>query len=265
MSQTKPAPTPASHPTLGLVAQILGVVGAIICVLAIVGVLFGRGFVQDRIDVLAKGAVKSLDQAVAVSDQALTGLAAGSQGAAEVKAAAETLAASPTIDEAAFTALQDRLAPLSQKYTDLRDRYVVLREKATGFMDTARRLDRLIPGVEIPQGPVDLVAGMDQKLTALDQAITDLSAKATIRSAASETAAAIAVSAGRLEEGIGAATQLTQDIQDGLVGVQGEVGGFADRVSSLLGISSIAVAALFLWFALLHGALWALGRRWRAA
>lgn len=267
MSQSAPASTSraARRPTLGLIAQILGIAGAAICILAIAGILMGRGMVQERVELLANGAVKALDQAIAVGDQALAGLEAGAQNAQEMRVAAEDLAANPAVDELAISALQERLSPLSQRYAELRDRYVVLREKASGFITTAQRLDRLIPGIELPGGPVELVASMDEKLVALDQAITDLSSKADDRTGASATAAAIAAGATQLESGIAAATELTQSIQDELVAVQADVNGFAGRVESLIGVAAIALAIVLAWGVLLHGALWALGRRWRAA
>jgi hypothetical protein len=271
MTQTAP-PSPAapsdpapSHPTLGLVAQILGVLGAVVCAVLIVGVLMGKSWVQERVDHLAQGAVEALDSAIAVSGEALTGLATGATVAAEVRTTAEGIAASPTVDEVAFNALEERLSPLAARYQEARDRYVVLREKATDLMDTVQRLDRLLPGISLPEGPVKLVAGMDEKLADLDAAITGIATAGQSRAAVSGSAAAIAEQVAKLEQGIAAATELTQRIQTGLTDIQGDIDSVGDKIGSLIGISSIAAAIILAWGVLLHVALWALGRRWRAA
>lgn len=264
MSQST-ATRQSRRPTLGLVAQIAGVIGAILCIAAIVVVLTGRTWVQQRVDVLQGSAVEALDQALAVSDQAIEGLSAGSQQAAEIRTAAEGLAANPALDEKALSALQERLAPLSERYSNARERYVTLREKAGNLIDTVGRLERIVPGLEIPDGPTDLVNRIDEGLTNLDQAVTDLSGKAASRVGATEIATSIAAGAARLEEGLGNATQLATNIQTNISEMQDSVTGVAGRLESWLTYGAIAVALLFAWILVLNLALVALGRRWRAA
>jgi len=104
---------------------------------------------------------------------------------------------------------------------------------------------------------------MDDKLTALDTSLSDLSAKAVTRTTASEAATGIATGAATLQSGIEATITVTHDVQAGLTDLQDDVDRLADRVDSLVGISSLAVGAVLAWVALLNVALWALGRRWR--
>jgi hypothetical protein len=265
MNQTSTTGAPTRRPTLGLIAMIAGLVGAFACTALIAVVLLGRDAVQERLDELAQRAVVALDQAVAVSDEAIVRLEAGATEAAEVRVAAESLRALPTIEEAAIAAVQERLSPLTTRYQELRDRYVVLRERAGDVMTAVDLAERLIPGLDLPDGPRELITGMDDRLVALDSAIADVSQRATDRSDASARADAIAQGVGRLEESIAAATQVTQDIRTDLVGMQETVGGIADRTESLVGLVSWILVALLGWVALLHVALWALGRRWRMA
>ena len=259
------ASTPKRHPTLGLLAEVAGIIGLIVCVIAIVGVLLGRSWVGDRVDAVASGAVEALDRAIAVGQEAEAGLAEGQALTTERRPNAEGQAVNPALDEQAVRALQERLAPLAARYQTARDGYVRLRERATNLFDLVRRVDQLAPGIELPGTLESLVASMDDKLVALDTAVSDLSARATTRTTASDTATTIATGAATLESGITAATTLTQDIQAGLTDLQDDVDRLADRVDSVVGISSIAVAAILAWVGLLHLALWALGRRWRQA
>jgi hypothetical protein len=93
--------------------------------------------------------------------------------------------------------------------------------------------------------------------------VTDLSSRAVTRATASDSVTAIATGAATLESGIAAATAVTHDVQAGLTDLQDDVDLLDDRVDSAVGMSSIAVAAILGWVALLNIALWALGRRWR--
>ena len=263
--ETPVASTPKRRPTLGLVAEVAGIIGAIVCVIAIVGVLAGRSWVGDRVDGVATAAVEALDKAIVVGQTAQEGLAEGETLAKELRTSAEELAANPALDEQAVQALQERLAPLAERYQTARDAYVRLRERATNLFELVNRVDQLAPGIELPGTLQNLVAGMDEKLVALDTAVNDLSARATTRTTAADTATTIATGAATLESGITAATTLTQDVQTGLTDLQDDVQRLADRVDSVVGISSFGVAAILAWIALLNLALWALGRRWRQA
>lgn len=256
---------PSRRPTLGLVAMIGGVVGALVCVLAIVVLVSGRTWVQERVDVLQSGALQALEQAVTVGDQAIAGLESGAQTIDDIKTQAESLAANPALDEVALNALQTKLAPLAERYNGARERYVTLREKATNLLDTVQRLERLVPGLDLPQGPNDLVNTIDEKLTDLDQAVNDLSGRASERTGATATATAIAAAATRLETGIENATQLATNIKTNIEEMKGSVEGVVDHVGLWLTYGTIVGVILFIWILLLNLALFALGRRWRAA
>jgi hypothetical protein len=262
MTNTTASPHPR-RPVLGAIAQVLGIAGAIVCALAIAGVLLGQSWAKDRLDALAQDVVEALDRAVGVSEDALAGIAAGIEEADGIGTAAQTLASAPTIDEAAMQALIARVAPLAERYQAIRDRYVVLRERATTFMEVARRVDQLIPGITLPEGPVEPLARVDQGLANLDQALVDLTTKALDRAAASEAAAAIATAAGSLESGLTDAQALAQEIHDDLVSAQADVEALADRLESLVGVSALAIGAVLAWILVLHLALFTLGRHWR--
>ena len=253
------------RPTLGLVAMIGGALGALVCVLAIVVLVSGRSWVQERVDVLQNSAVQTLEQALAVGDQAIAALQGGAQTVTEIKTQAENLAANPALDEVALNALQQRLAPLAERYGNLRERYVTFREKATSFGDTVRRLERLIPGLDLPEAPGYLVNTIDEALTGLDQAANDLSGRAAERTGASATAAAIAAAASRFEEGFANATQLATNIRTNVAEMQDSVTRVSDHVGVWLTYGTIVGVLLFVWILLLNLALIALGQRWRAA
>lgn len=265
MTQTSPtASTPTRRPKLGVLAIVVGILGLIVSLVGIGGAVAGRSWAGDRLDGLADAARSGLEKAVTVSDEALTALQNGADEVATIAASASTLAQSTTVADTAVAALQERLAPLSQKYTDLRDRVVVFQEKANSVIDTVQRLDRLIPGLELPSGPTDLMQGVGDRLSQLDEAITGLQARAATRTDSKETANVIAVSAGRLTDGITKATEVVQQIQGRLVEMQGRVDKAADRLDLYVTAGAAIFGLFWLWIAILNLALVALGRRWRA-
>jgi hypothetical protein len=260
-----PAPSaPKRRPTLGAIAIIAGILGLLVSIAGIGGAVVGRSWAGDRLDQLAEAAKSGLDTAVNISDQALTALQDGVAQASELQTNAEALAANPALDEAGVAALQEKLAPLAEKYASVRDRYVVFREKATSVLDTINRLGRLIPGLDLPEGPTKLVQGMDEKLQSLDQAISDIQSRAATRTGAQETANVVAVSAGRLTDGLTKASDAAQQIQQRLIEMQDKVDKAADRLNLYVTAGAGVLALFCLWIAILNLALIALGRRWRA-
>jgi hypothetical protein len=69
----------------------------------------------------------------------------------------------------------------------------------------------------------------------------------------------------RLETGLDEATALAREVEADLEDLQGRVAQAADDLENLLGLVILAGTAFLIYLALLHVALWALGRRWRRA
>ncbi|MFN8620383.1 MAG: hypothetical protein U0869_06515 [Chloroflexota bacterium] len=259
-----PKSTPTRRPKLGALAIVAGILGLIISIAGIGGSFAGKTWAGNRLDDLANAAKSALDNAVNVSDEAITKLQAGVTEATNVQTSAEQLAANPSLDETAVTLLQQKLAPLGQKYSDLRDRFAALGEKATNVIDTVQRLDKLIPGLDLPSGPGELVQNIGDRLKELDSTISDIQAKAATRTGASDTANVIAVSAGRLVDGLNKGVDTATQIQTKLIGMQDRVDKAADRLNLYVTMGTGVLMLFFLWLAILNLALIALGRRWRA-
>lgn len=261
---TSTASTPTRRPKLGALAIVVGILGLLLSLAGIGGAVVGRSWAGDRLDELADAARSGLEKAVSVSDEAITALQNGSDEVTTIATTASTLAQSTTVADTAISALQEKLAPLSQRYTELRDRVVVFQEKANSVIETVQRLDRLIPGLELPSGPTDLLQGVGDRLTQIDQSITDMQARAASRTGAQETANVIAVSAGRLQDGITKATDVVTQIQEKLVAMQDRVDKAADRLDLYVTAGAAVFGLFWLWIAILNLGLIALGRRWRA-
>ena len=68
------APHPVSRPrrTLGIAAQVAGIVGIVLCLLGAVGVLFGRGWAVDKVDQVAGNVDAQVARAEPLLDTAAT-------------------------------------------------------------------------------------------------------------------------------------------------------------------------------------------------
>jgi methyl-accepting chemotaxis protein len=253
------------RPTLGLVAQAVGVVGTILCVVLIVGLWVGRGMVTERVDELATRADAAVARGVELAETVAQGFEARADEMGQVVADAQAIADDPTASSAVLQGLVARLQPLSDRYAQVRDTYAGLKERVTTAWDFLTTIDRLLPGFALPPTSGERLASIDERLTNLDSAITDILTASRATTQVSESAATVAAMATRLETGLDEATALAREVEADLEDLQGRVAQAADDLEDLLGLAILAATAFLIYLALLHVALWALGRRWRRA
>ena len=264
MAAALPRPL-ASHPTSGVVAEVAGVVGVVLCVLLVVGLWFGRGWLSDRVD----GVTAASEHATAHATE-LSGVAIGEleQRAVEVdgiEAAARQVAGDPAATSAMLQALASRLAPISDAYRTTRGAYVSLREGVSSVLDTVQRLDRVVRSVDIPDSLGSSLSAIDARLAAMDAALTGVIGAGNATVGVSAGATALADQAATLSDALRRAEDVGRMVQVGLTDVQSQLAAAAATLDDLVGYSVIALTVVLIWVLLLNVALWALGRRWRAA
>lgn len=252
------------RPRLGLVAQVAGALGVVLCVLLIAGLWFGRGWIGDAADSLTAAAEQATARAIAVSDTAISGLEAHAQEVDAVEASARQLATDPSATSAALDSITARLTPVARAYAATRDKYVGLREGVATALDTLQRLDRLVRQVDIPDSLGSSLAAIDERLAAIDTALTGVTRTGAAVTGVSVAATAVADQAAALSEAFRAAEDVGRSVQAGLAEVQAELTGAAQTLDELAGYGAIALTVFLAWVILLNIALWALGRRWRA-
>ncbi len=253
--------TGTSKRGLGRLAQVVGIIGAIASIAIVLGLLVGRSWVEDRWgEVLATG-----DRGIAkVTAGAETIASALDERAAEVSAIAEKargIAAEPAPVADALVGIIGELTGVSDRYANLKERYLDLREKAETAVDLVHTIDRLVPAFDVPQGPLDVLGRIDEGLTTVDGIVSAIGEAGAASGEVKATATTIAEKGDELAAGLTNAAATVRELGTGADSFAGEIAAAGTRVTSLLGVVMLALALVFVWSVVLHGALWSLGRR----
>ena len=236
----------------GLLGQVVGIVGIVVCLALIVGVLLGRGWATEAVSDVAG----SLDAAVArtepLLETAVTAVSTITQQAGETAAAAEAVAADPAATPEALQRVVDRLGAVSQRYLEFRGKYAGAREQVVSALDRLGLITRFVPGVSVPEGPVDALAGLDERARELDARVMGLIEAGGAVQGINAAAAAIAEKARQVEASLGTLTAGLTEVQARLDGLRAEIAGLAETVNTIITIAAIVLVIVLLYIALLH-------------
>ena len=264
MSQATAAPLPR-RPSLGLAAETAGVIGAVACVLLIAGLWLGRGWLGDRADALTAASVRAVERATERSDVAITALETLASQTDGIEASARQVAGDPAATSETLQALVTRLAPIMSAYTTTRDTYVSLREGVATALDAVQRIDRFVRAVDVPDNLGTALATIDDRLTAIDSAVTGVAQTGAAATGVSEGATVLANQAAAMSDALRMAEDVGRTVQVGLADLQAQLASATATLDDLVGYTAIGLTVVLIWVTLLNLALWALGRRWRAA
>jgi hypothetical protein len=245
--------------------QVAGVVGTIVCIVLIIGVIVGRnslvgtvGDVQDRIDVGLVKAETLIDNASARVSEV-----SGRVGA--VSDAATALAAQPNPAPALTELLLAQISGVSDRYLALRSSYTDVRETAVGTLDRLNTLERMLPFLSIPQGPMDALASLDERFQKLDASIMEVLSTPGA-GAVNAVAGAVAEKADAIQTALNDLTARMADGKARLEALRGRVADKADQVTSFITITAVVQILLLVYFVFLHWLLFHTGRTlWRGA
>lgn len=237
---------------LGTTGQVVGVVGIVVCLLLVVGVIFGR--------VWAIGTVDDVDEAVDAQivrtgplldkAQGIVGEVSGRLGT--VADIAAGIAANPSPSGDVAQTLRSALAGFSERYQGLREGYADVRETVVSVIDRLQTLDRLVPGFPVPQGLVDALAAFDARIKEFDAKANDLIAIEPGEGPVNQAAGRISEAATGLDANV-------QEIQDGIGNVEQQITELRTRLSDSAGtiklgitLGSVGAILVLLYLAFLH-------------
>ena len=264
MSEAPPRPL-ARHPTSGVVAEVAGIFGIALCALLIVGLWLGRGWLSDRADAFTIAAEQATARAIALAVATVTEMEARAQEVDAIEASARQLATDPGATSAVLQALTAKLSPVADAYSTTRDTYVSLREGIGTALDSVQRLDQFVRQVDIPDDLGASLSAIDERLVAIDAALGSVVQAGAAATSVSAAATTLANQAATLSDALRAAEEVGRTAQAGLADLETQLIGAAATVDEFVGYSAIALTVFLAWVLLLNLALWALGRRWRAA
>jgi hypothetical protein len=260
-----PAPPPVSRRkrALGILAQVAGVLGIVVCLALVVGVLLGRGWATDSVSQVATGVDEKLALAVPLMDKASAKVSEVSGRVGALADAATTVAALPGPGAELRTGLRSALNRVSERYLELRSTYGDVQQAAGGALDRLQTLEQVIPGFELPQGPVDALARLDAGVQELDATITGLADAVPETGPISAIATAAATKATEAQAKLQDVNGVIDDARTRLDEVRAKVASTADTINAAITIGAVGTILILLYFALLHWVLFATGRRLR--
>ena len=260
---TAPAiPPAASRPgasrgrrVAGRAGQVVGILGIIASLALVVGVLVGRGWVAERVDGVAATLDAAVARALPLVDRAQATVGDIAVRVGETAAAAEVVAVDPAATPEALQRVLARLSALSQRYLDLRGTYAGVREEVVSALDRLTLLTRFVPGVSVPQGPVDALAALDERARTLDGGIMQVVEAGAAVNAVNQTAQAIADKARGVESSLAGVTEGLDQIEARLATLRAEIAGLASTITSVVTIVAVVLVLLLLYGAFLHWVL----------
>ena len=163
--------TPRKAASVG--GQVVAVVGIGVCIVLAIVVLLARGWAVDQVDSIST----SIDDALArgipalqAADERVTQMGSTVQEVADAATAVATSEA--VVAPAVAQALSTRLSSLSERYTPIRAAYADAHSQLVSALDRVQTITRFLPGVTVPQAPIDALSRVDEAIRAVDERIT---------------------------------------------------------------------------------------------
>jgi hypothetical protein len=243
-------------------AQTAGVVGIVVCLALIVGVILLRGWAIDRVDGIAGKVDAGIAKGVPLIDAASTRVTEVSARVGLVANAAAARAADPGPAPVLVQTLQSAIASASDRYLALRAGYADARETVVSALDRLNTIDRLVPAISIPEGPVDALAALDARARELDASVMEI-IDADPGIGSGQAAAAIADKASQVEAKLQQVTTALTEAKTRLTDLRAEVQAKADQVKNLITLGTLVAILVLVYSILLHWVLFRSGRQMR--
>jgi hypothetical protein len=258
-----PTSTQRRRPRLGLVAIVLGIIGAILCVVLVGGVWFGQGWAGDHIRSAEAAVNDTLDVGLQATTAVVSRLDQRTADMRQIEAAASTVAADPTATDAAVGAVGDKVVNLANAWDDVHAKYTDLRAKVQGILDIVQGLGRIAPNLPDTSGLTSAIDALDAGVTRIDTAVSN--ARNAVGNVTALRASIKELVSGTIADAMTQASSFGHQVADRIQALQAKVSNTADQAVTAVTLAAVVVTLVLAWGVVLHLALWALGRRWRAA
>jgi len=225
-------------------------------------VLLGRGWAVDKVDIVAASIDDGLAKVPPLLDRADDGVTRVQERITIVGDAATAVSAAANEPPEIVQRFSAALTGVSERYIPLRESYADARARIVSVSDRLETLDRLLPGMSLPQGPSDTLVALDTKVQALDDKIMGL---LTVNERASRVGEAADAVNAKTTEVVGSLDEVKVGIGNlevRLEETRTKVASTADSVRLAITIGTLIVLLLLAYLAALHVVLyrWAGGR-----
>jgi predicted RND superfamily exporter protein len=238
--------------TAAAVGQFVAVAGMVICVALIIGVLLGRGWAVNEVDKVSAKLDSGVARAADMFDAASTKVADVSTkiGTVADAAAAIGTGSTPVLDK--LTGLQTTVTAVSDKYLALRASYADMRSQVQSVIDQLNVVSRFVPGVSVPQGPVDALAALDGRLQELDTTVMALIDANPLAGAAGSVGQAVSDKAHAVQATLATVSSALNGVQARLTSLRTEIASTADTIRAAINVISLIVIVALLYLVALH-------------
>jgi hypothetical protein len=278
-----PAPVPAGSPppvaappapaqtragrrrATGTVGQVAGVAGIVVSLLLVVVVIVGRGWAIDQVTSVAATVDGAVAKALPIVDTAQAKITDVETRVGEAATAAEAIAANPNATPALLQGVLQRINDVSGSYMELRNGYAGFREQVMSALARLQAIDRIVPGIDIPQGPVDALTTLDERIQGLDAQVMGLLSITENLDVINTAAGTIAEKARSVETLLGTITDALTRVETGLTNLQAEIASTSATITNLITIVSVVLVLLLLYIVLLHVVLFRSARSYARA
>jgi hypothetical protein len=246
---------------IGRAGQVVGIIGLVLSFVLAAGALVGTAWVADQINAVASEVDSKIAEGQPKLDTLTEKVSQIKAVVDEVVAAADAATQAVAPDDGLLAGLQDRVNNLASGYANLRNSYGDLRESIAGAVGTLQTLDRIIPGFDVPQGPIDALQGLDARVQELDATISGVLDTTFDGSALRDAAQAVSEKVGRVADGLDTVLGIIDEAGAKLTQARTDIANAASLITSILRFSGVVIALLFVYIAFLH---WVLFRTSRA-
>lgn len=258
----QPAGPSRRNRILGLAAQVAGVIGIVIGFVLVAGVLLGRGWATERVDTIAVRIDVALAKGEPLFDAAATKVGEVATQVGALGDAATARAADPGPATALVQGVLQKANAASERYLELRTSYADARERVVSAIDRLNTIDRLVPAISVPQGPVDALATLDQRAQALDATVMDI-INVIPNASDVQVAATIAAKAAAVETALTAVSTGLSDMKARVEALRGDVASLHDTANLAITAATIILILVLLYSVLLHWVLFRQGKQLR--
>ena len=232
----------APPPRRGRAVRMFAWFGLGLCVVLALGILIGRGWVAGQVD----DVFDTVDGAVGTGST----IVAQTTGRLEERVAdldtfltdARAVAANASLPPA----LAERATTIADRFSEIRDGWVRIRARIDAALETLAQVDRALPFVDLPSGPTEELAALDQRIADIDANISAFRTGVTTRvSNVIEGATALRGAVDRVSE-------VGTRIETGLAAVEDRIDRAQATIETVMWLTTAVLIVLVGYVALLN-------------
>lgn len=251
-----PSPTPSvgkPRKAASVGGEVVAVIGIGVCIVLAIVVLLARGWAVDQVDAVGESIDAGLARGIPALQAADDRVAQLGSTVQEVSDAAPAVATSEAVAAPAVAqALSTRLSSLSERYTPIRAAYADAHSSLVSALDRVQTITRFLPGVTVPQAPIDALSRVDEAIRAVDERITAVLEANRAGTAIRESAQRVADAAPAVQTALDDVSTRFADAEARLNEARADVTSTMDRIRTAITIVTLLVLALLVYIAALH-------------